>query len=654
MLQLNAHVSAEDLQRDLTFIKVDTKRHAKSRWLSNIRSFFIFFIIGFLYIQYKEKVRLDTGDLWLMSISWVLLTVSVVWAVIWYKGDGLAAWLAKCSGDYHWELNAQGISIRVKDATNLIAWSDIIALVESPDAWHFYLRRNLAVSIPKQACDEAHLVPNVAADYWRKHPDNHGLKLPNDLAQGLQQKSFWADLSTNLLGGLQLAFFAKVSALSFKVRTSQWIALIVLDILIVAFFDYCAAGKNSQFNIYGLTEYSAAYLLLLLAGFYITHLTLAPQWLGRLLIMLISATIAVELVYLPIRTVLMLKDGYVSTWLNWLVWAIYIVWILLMAGRSIRKLLNYPMPTILLLTACYSFLVLAMPSWLTQQRFFIVDYASEYLGEKVEKIDVESTYYQQAGMVNKALEALKSERAGLADLYFVGLAGASYQDVFMNEVQFTQQLFDQSFDTEKRSILLINNKKTISNAPLANMHNLAATLDGLAKKMNKDEDILFLFLSSHGSAPGKSSTDYEISTYFYPFELNNIEAKKLKIALDASGIKNRVIVVSSCHSGGFIDALKDENSLIMTAARKDRSSFGCGNEEKFTYFGDAYFVQSLSKITKIGEHSFTQAFENAKKIISKKEQTLQKDSPASEPQMYEGSAIKAKLEALEARLRTAN
>jgi hypothetical protein len=659
MLQLNAHVSADDLQRDIAFVKADTKQHYQSPWPRRVGLFIFFFILGLLATRYARNLAVDAGHQWLIILTGVMFVTAMVWSLLWFKNGGLAAWLAQCSGDYHWEINAQGISVRVKDASNLFAWSNIIALMESDEAWYFYLRRNIAISIPKQASEannekvQAHLVSNVAAEYWRKHPDNHGLTLPNNLTQGLQQKSFWSDLSTNLLGGMQLAFFAKVTGLSFKVCTSQWIALIVLEVLIIAFFDYCTAGVNPQFNIYGFTHYSANYLLLLLAGIYILHVAMASQWLGRLVIMLLSATIVMELVYLPVRTALILKDGYVSTWLNWLVWAIYVVWLLLVAGRTIRKLINYPLPTILLLTTSYSFFVLVLSGFLVEQSFFTEDYDAKYDAIKTPKIDVESTYYQQAAMVNKAVDALKPERAGVADLYFVGLAGASYQDVFLNEVQFTQKLFDKSFDTVGRSILLANHQSTLNSLPLGNLHNLSDTLDGMAKRMNKDEDILFLFLSSHGSQPNENRLDYEISTDFYPFQQNNIEAKKLKIALDASGIKNRVIVVSACHSGGFVDALKDENSLIMAAARKDRSSFGCGNEEKFTYFGDAYFVQSLNKMTKIGAHSFSQAFDNAKKIISKKEQALQKDSPASEPQMYQGSAIKAKLAELEARLRAA-
>jgi Peptidase C13 family/YcxB-like protein len=640
MLQLNAYVSAEDLQRDIAFVKADSKLNYQSPWPRYIGLSVFFFILSFLYLRYASKVTIDAGDQYLIILTAVMFIVATVWTLIWYKNGGLVAWLATCSGDYQWQLNAQGISVKVKEASNLIPWSSIIALVESDEAWYFYARRNLAVSIPKKATDTAQLVSNMASEYWRKHPDNHGLTLQNNLNQGLRQKSFWADLSTNLLGGMQLAFFAKVSALNFKVRTSQWLALIALEILIIAFFDYCTAGVNPQFNIYGLTHYSANYLLLLLAGLYIMHIALATPWLGRLVIMLLAATIVMELVFLPIRTTFILKDGYADNWLNWLAWGLYVVWLLLVAGRSIRKLLNYPMPTILLLTTFYSFFVLVMPGVLIQQSFFTEDYQAKYADKKIKEIDVEATYYKQADLVDEAVAALKPQRAGQVDLYYVGFAGYAYQKVFSNEVKFVKKLLDEKHDTAGRSTLLINHEDSIDKIPLANAYNLGSTLNGVASAMDTDEDVLFLFLSSHGSK------DFKISTDFYPLGSNDLPASKVKVLLDKSGIKNRIIVVSACYSGGFIDVLKDENTLILTASKKDRSSFGCSDEAQYTYFGEAYFIQALKE-----ERSFVKAFEIAKKLISAKEKKEQKDSPASQPQMYEGGAIKAKLAALEASLK---
>lgn len=657
MLQLNAHVSAEDLQRDIAFVKAEGKLEGRAKWVTAFRAFIIWVFVSFVVTRLYDSIHVSKAANWLIALSGLLFFISLIASVVWLKRGGTAVWLAKCSGDFTWQLNAEGISLHRKESSGFFAWSQILALVESDDAWHFYLRRNLAVSIPKSSLENQSVPPhyfaNMVAQYWRQHPDNAGLALPNSLAAGLKQKTFWSDLSTNLLGGLKIAFFAKVSALSFKVRTSQWLALIAMDILLLAFFDYCVSGPKPRINLYGVSDYSLNYALLLLAAICVCYVVAEKHWLARLMVMVLAAGFAINLFYLPLRSVLILQEGNSGAWTHWLVWTVSIIWWLVAVTRSLRLLFNYPFPTIGLLTAVYSFFVLALAGLFTQQQFFIKDYEDDYADYEAKKIDVEATYYAQTTLIEKTLNAIQPERAGVADLYFIGLAGASYQDVFKNEVEFTQQLFNKQFDTAQRSLLLVNHQKTIKQLPLANQPNLSLVLNGFAKKMNKDEDILFLFLSSHGSAPSKKQKDYEISTDFYPLEPNNIEAKKLKVALDASGIKNRVIVVSACHSGGFVDALKDENSLIIAAARKDRSSFGCGNEEKFTYFGDAYFVQSLSKIAALGEHSFTQAFENAKKIISKKEQAQQKDSPPSEPQMYEGSAIKVKLADYEARLRDA-
>ena len=92
--------------------------------------------------------------------------------------------------------------------------------------------------------------------------------------------------------------------------------------------------------------------------------------------------------------------------------------------------------------------------------------------------------------------------------------------------------------------------------------------------------------------------------------------------MDRSGIRNRVIVISACYSGGFLDVLKDEYSLIMTAARRDRQSFGCGDTSVFTYFGEAYFVQALTR-----EYSFIKAFYAAKRSIEQREAHENKHLP---------------------------
>jgi hypothetical protein len=115
--------------------------------------------------------------------------------------------------------------------------------------------------------------------------------------------------------------------------------------------------------------------------------------------------------------------------------------------------------------------------------------------------------------------------------------------------------------------------------------------------------------------------------------------------LDGAGIKWRIIVVSACYSGGFIDPLKDEYTLIMTASAADRTSFGCGSESDATYFGDALFGHAFRV-----EDSFVKAFAEAKARIEARERA--EELRPSEPQLFVGQAMAAKLPKLEAELRT--
>jgi hypothetical protein len=104
---------------------------------------------------------------------------------------------------------------------------------------------------------------------------------------------------------------------------------------------------------------------------------------------------------------------------------------------------------------------------------------------------------------------------------------------------------------------------------------------------------------------------------------------------------NRVIVISACHSGSFIPALAEPHTLVMTAARADRTSFGCDDKRRWTYFGDAYFNRALRE-----ETSFLRAFARAKRTIGLWE-AAEKLVP-SLPQVAGGEALEPLLAGIEA------
>jgi Peptidase C13 family len=245
----------------------------------------------------------------------------------------------------------------------------------------------------------------------------------------------------------------------------------------------------------------------------------------------------------------------------------------------------------------------------------------------------------QPELLDDALDALEDERPGVVDLYFVGFASYAGEDVFRKDVERARDLLDDRFDTDGRSIVLINNPRTMLDDPLATITNLKATLNEIGKTINPDEDVVMLYLASHGSK------DHSLAIEFWPLELTQLTPGALRKMLDDSGIKWRIIVVSACYSGGYIDALKDDNTLIITASATDRQSFGCGNESDSTYFGDAFFNRALRF-----DDSFVKAFEQARDYVAKREKA-EGQSPPSNPQMVLGSAMAAKLKELEQALR---
>ena len=246
-----------------------------------------------------------------------------------------------------------------------------------------------------------------------------------------------------------------------------------------------------------------------------------------------------------------------------------------------------------------------------------------------QRVDFEELLDQQPQRVAAALEGIAPSGEGAPNTYFVGLASYSYQDVFMREIKATRDLFDARFKTQSRSIVLNNNEDTAQTLPIASLSNLKRVLSGLAQKMNVEKDLLVLYLTSHG---GKEVLSVDFATA----PLNDIKAQDLAAALDASGIKHRVVIISACHSGSFIPALKNDQTAVLTAAHADKVSFGCSNERDWTYFSDALVNHALRTT-----HSFEEAFAQAKTLIAEWE--AKEKLTASDPQIYLGNSISAKL-----------
>jgi hypothetical protein len=66
-----------------------------------------------------------------------------------------------------------------------------------------------------------------------------------------------------------------------------------------------------------------------------------------------------------------------------------------------------------------------------------------------------------------------------------------------------------------------------------------------------------------------------------------------KILDRACGERPTVVLVSACYSGVFVGRdMQKKNRIILTAARQDRTSFGCSAENQYTYW-DSCLIDSL-------------------------------------------------------------
>ncbi len=229
--------------------------------------------------------------------------------------------------------------------------------------------------------------------------------------------------------------------------------------------------------------------------------------------------------------------------------------------------------------------------------------------------------YHQKDAMTQALAAVQPSDPDKIELYSVVVAAYGTQEVFRRESKFIENLFSTQYGNRSTSVYLTNSQRSMNENPLATLTSIKQAILDVANKMDKNKDILFLYITSHGSK------DKKISLTHSGLGLGDIDAKWLGEILKSTGIKHKVIVLSACYSGGFIDDLKDDQSIVITSAAADRTSFGCGDDSHFTYFAKAYFKEALaSKI------DFVAAFYKAKTLVNEWEKSEKQKE--SNPQIY--------------------
>lgn len=256
-----------------------------------------------------------------------------------------------------------------------------------------------------------------------------------------------------------------------------------------------------------------------------------------------------------------------------------------------------------------------------------------------EAADVIAIAARDRALIEARLQQMPLPVAGQPDLYALAFAGDGSENVFRNEALYFEQLATARYGAGGRSLVLVNHPDSVAATPLplATADNLRIALQGIGQLMDPDEDLLLLFITTHGTRAHALSV--QLPGYFD----TALRPGQLRAMLDESGIRNRLLIVSACFSGGFIPELATPDTLVITAARRDRPSFGCGDSGSATWFGRALLVEGLNR-----DGGLIDAFEYATRQVARRE-TAEEVEP-SYPQISVGEQIGTRLQAWEASL----
>lgn len=236
----------------------------------------------------------------------------------------------------------------------------------------------------------------------------------------------------------------------------------------------------------------------------------------------------------------------------------------------------------------------------------------------------------------KSLAGLAPQRKPLVDAYVISAALDS-DPVFSREAREAGKVLSRRYDAAGRTIVLAGpDNNGAAPLPAGSLTSLTLALAHVAETMDKNQDVLVLYTTSHGAKIGIAYHDGDNG-------YGLLSPERLAAILDELGIKNRVLILSACYSGIFVNALQSDTTALFTAASSERPSFGCMAENDWTFFGDAMINHGLRKAQPLDKAS-----DEARGLIGQWEGGA--NLPPSNPQVSIGTGVSKWLAPLEARM----
>ena len=215
-------------------------------------------------------------------------------------------------------------------------------------------------------------------------------------------------------------------------------------------------------------------------------------------------------------------------------------------------------------------------------------------------------------LMAQALSKLPPQRPGVVDTYVIS-ASFWNDPVFENEAKEAAAILGRRYDATERTVVLSAGRgaRLPRTYPSAPPNNFNAAIGKLGQVMDPKEDLLVVFVTSHGGQDGAVALQEQGRMG------GALRALHLRTSLQQAGIQTKLVIVSACFSGHFIMPFTNPDTVVLTAAAADKTSFGCEPSRDWTYFGDAFFNHAMR-----GGESVLDAFQEATSIITKWETGL--------------------------------
>ena len=435
-------------------------------------------------------------------------------------------------------------------------------------------------------------------------------------------------LGRNLVAGLRLALFMRVERSAFRVSATQLVLIVLVSAAIDIDADWVRAAHDARFSLFGLHGELFALGLLTLSSAVIAMLRRERDIYLALPIVILASLPAIQVVH--VLPSLPSASAAVSDVTRRIFEYAIFAWMALLAMRAVYLCVD-PQRRHRRIFAVGGGIIVIAPLWFAPlagpldpwwREFDSVESRRDAMNPASEPVLAAQDF-----MMDHALDQLDDERPGVTDLYFVGFAPDARRPGFVADVDAAQRAMDDRWHTKGRSVVLVNSPLTVAERPFATITHLRQVLLEIGDTIDADDDVVMLYLA------GSSRGDHTLAAVNPPLDLVGLSPQGLKQLLDTAGIRWRIIVVSTCYAGAWVDALKDDQTAVVASSAADVHGSDCAGGITPSSFGDAFFTHGMRH-----NDDLTLAFAAAKRDLAQ--------GRAPQPMMAIGPALAEHLKKL--------